>query len=90
MPREKTTATLTTVQPTPTDGVSTVTAQTVNDANAKITATADVIFSGLPIITVTPNTFNIPDSGKEDFTYTVMDSNNHAMPAGTTIEVGES
>lgn len=81
------TATLTAVNPTPGDGISTVTAETVDDTNSKITATTDIIFSGNPIISISPSTFTISDGGKQDFTYTVMDSNNHPMPTGTTIEV---
>jgi hypothetical protein len=82
------TAILTATNPTPGDGVSTVTAETADDTNTEITTTTDIIFSGDPIISINPSTFTISDGGKQDFTYTVMDANNNPMPAGTTIEVG--
>ncbi len=73
--------------PVPAGGIGTVTATTVDDNNQTVEASMGVMFSGSPIITVTPETFDIPNAGDETFHYSVKDFNGNPMVPGTTIQV---
>ncbi|MFZ5515118.1 MAG: Ig-like domain-containing protein [Candidatus Zhuqueibacterota bacterium] len=68
-------------------GFATVTASTVDDAQQAILSEAIVLFSGLPMISIEPMAFNIPNGGSQQFSYTVCDQNFNPLAAGTHISV---
>jgi len=74
-------------QPFPAGGIATITASTVNDQNETISTSGNMIFSLAPIITVNPTTFNIPNGGDQQFSYTVMDSQGNPMVEDTGVTV---
>lgn len=78
---------LTVANPLPLGGIATITASTADDAENNISTTAEIIFSGDPIITITPETFDVPNDEDQTFEYTVMDSEGNPMVPGTTISV---
>ncbi len=78
---------LTVANPIPGNGIATVRASTADDNQNTVSETAQIIFSGEPIITVTPNTINLPNASDQTFNFTVRDSNGNPMAAGTNITV---
>jgi hypothetical protein len=80
-------ATLTIGNPLPGDGVATITATTADNDQQQIAAVKNIIISGFPIISVTPETFDIDNAEDLQFFYTVADENGNPMAAGTTISV---
>lgn len=75
------------VHPTLGAGFATITAQTADENNNTITKNITVLFSGYPIITVTPSTFDIPNGGSQQFNYEVRDQNGNPLAPGTQISV---
>ncbi len=74
-------------------GFATITAQTADENDHTIETSTLVLFSGLPQITLTPTSFNIPNGGSQTFYYTVSDQNGNPLAEGTSILVevdGES
>ncbi len=74
-------------------GFATVTAQTANENHVKIETTSLVLFSGYPMMDVTPTSVNIPNGGAQSFVYTLNDQNGNPLAEGTSISVsvdGES
>jgi len=69
------------------EGFATVTASTVDDEQQTIPAEAIVLFSGLPMLSIEPTTFNIPNGGIQQFSYTVCDQNLNPLAGGTHISV---
>lgn len=81
------TANLTIGNPIPADGIVTITATTANDDEQSISVSTNTLFTGAPIITITPETFDIDNAEDQQFDYTVMDENGNPMESGTTITV---
>lgn len=73
--------------PFPPNGIASITATTADENFNPVTATAKVIFSKEPIITISPKTFNIPDKGIQVFNYSVEDMYGHPMVKGNSITV---
>ena len=68
-------------------GFATVTGRTVDENQNTIENDILVLFSGLPQISVSPTTINVPDKGSQHFTYIVSDQNGNPLAAGTSISV---
>ncbi len=68
-------------------GFATITARTADENLQTISKSTIVLFSGYPIISVSPTSFNIPNGGAQSFTYSVMDANSNPMAGGTSITV---
>lgn len=68
-------------------GYAVVTATTADENQKTIKAETVVLFSGYPVITVNPTTFDIPNLGSQVFNYTVSDQNGNPLSGGTTIKV---
>ena len=80
-------AELTVANPIPRNGIATIKASTANDNQQTISTSTQMIFSGSPIITVSPSSINLGNGEDQTFTYTVKDSNGNPMVAGTSINV---
>jgi hypothetical protein len=80
-------ASLTVGNPVPADGMVTITATTANDDEQSISVSTNTLFTGAPVITITPETFDIDNAEDQQFDYTVMDENGNPMEPGTTITV---
>lgn len=68
-------------------GFARITAETIDENKAKITASTVVLFSGITQISATPLTFNIPPLQSQSFSYVVSDQNKNPLVAGTNITV---
>lgn len=69
-------------------GFATITASTANENNQIISKNTIVLFSGYPVnFSISPTTFDIPNRGKQTFTYIVADQNNNPIASGNTITV---
>ncbi len=68
-------------------GFATITGRTADENNRQIESYAIVLFSGIPQISVSPNSVNVPDQGSQTFFYTVSDQNNNPLASGTSINV---
>ena len=64
-----------------------VTASTIDENNENIQTSTVRLLSGLPVMTVDPATFNIPNGGSQTFNYTVSDGNGNPLAEGQTISV---
>ncbi len=73
--------------PTNGAGFATITAQTADENNTTISKTLLILFSGVPMVTVTPSTFDIPNGGSQRFDYEVKDENGNPLAPGTQITV---
>ncbi len=74
-------------------GFATVTAKTVDENHVTISRSTTILFSGIPMISISPTTFAIANGGSQNFTYTVFDENGNPLGKGTNISVtvdGES
>jgi len=74
-------------------GFATVTAKTVDENHVTISRSTIILFSGIPMISISPTTFAIANGGSQNFTYTVFDENGNPLGKGTSISVtvdGES
>ncbi len=68
-------------------GFATVTASTVDENSATISRETIVLFSGIPQVSVTPTSINIPNAGSQSFSYYVGDQNGNPLAGGTSITV---
>ncbi len=69
-------------------GFFTVRARTVDENNDFITQDLKLLFtSPQALISVNPNSVNIPANGSQTFSYTVTDINGNPMAAGTDINI---
>jgi len=75
------------IDPTLGPGFGTITASTVDENNTTISKTTIVLFSGIPMLSISPTTFNIPNGGAQNFNYTLMDENGNPLAGGTSITV---
>jgi len=73
--------------PTAGAGFGTITASTADENNNTISKNILVLFSGVPLVTVTPSTFDIPNGGSQRFDYEVKDQNGNPLAPGTQITV---
>ena len=88
----KGTVTLTSGNPKPIDavlgaGFAIVTASTADENFQTIMKQVVILFSGYPILDISPTTFDIPNGGSQSFTYTLMDENGNPLSGGTAISV---
>ncbi len=69
-------------------GFFTVRAKTVDENNDFVTQDLKLLFStSQAIITVNPNSVNIPSNGSQSFDYTITDLNGNPMSAGSLISI---
>ena len=68
-------------------GFATVTASTVDENSAIISRETIVLFSGIPQVSVTPTSINVPNAGSQSFSYYVGDQNGNPLAGGTAINV---
>jgi hypothetical protein len=68
-------------------GFATVTASTVDENSAIISRETIVLFSGIPQVSVTPTSINVPNAGSQSFSYYVGDQNGNPLAGGTSITV---
>ncbi|MEK6566515.1 MAG: hypothetical protein AABZ41_07405 [Bacteroidota bacterium] len=80
------TSELSTGNPRPAGGIATVTARTIGDSGAVVTASLPIVFSGATRILAPSSTFTIPDSGFNEILYEVQDQNGNPLSGGTTIK----
>lgn len=73
--------------PIPSNGIVTIGASSADHNGIMVLTETRVIFSFEPIISVTPNTINLPNGGDQTFQFTVSDRNGNPMVEGTTISV---
>ena len=75
------------VHPTLGPGFATVRASTADENNQTISREIVVLFSGHPIINISPTSFDLPNGGSLTFYYTVADLNGNPIASGNTISV---
>lgn len=68
-------------------GFATITASTADENYHMVTGQTIVLFSGLPFLSVTPSTVDIPHLGSQTFYYTLKDQNDNPLSEGTAINV---
>jgi len=73
--------------PTYKDGFFYIHASTINENEQSITTKTRVLFSGTPILTASPTSFNLPNGGSQSFTYTVMDEFGNPLAPGNEYSV---
>jgi hypothetical protein len=71
-------------------GFATVSAYTADENLKTISTTMDILFSGYPILSISPTSFDIPNAGSQEFTYTLQDENGNPMAPATNITVSVS
>ncbi len=64
-----------------------VNANTIDENEQSISTRARILFSGVPILTISPTSVNIPNGGSQSFTYTVMDENGNPLAPGNSYSV---
>ncbi len=67
-----------------------VTASTINENEESISTQTRVLFSGVPQLTVSPETIDIANGGSQSFSYTVMDQNGNPLAPGNNYSVSIS
>lgn len=77
------TVTLLSGQPLPPDGVAVVEAETADENEQRVFGRTPVLFTGRPVITVSPTTAALGQT----YSLTVTDPNGNPLAAGTTISV---
>lgn len=68
-------------------GFATITATTVDENQNMIAANALVLFSGLPQVSISPTSFNIPNAGAQTFDYSVADQHGNPLAGGTSVTI---
>ena len=68
-------------------GFATVTATTVDQNSLNISRDIVVLFSGVPQMSASPTSFNIPEGGIQFFSYTLSDQNSNPLAGSTSIKV---
>ncbi|RMF54490.1 MAG: hypothetical protein D6746_14285 [Bacteroidetes bacterium] len=69
--------------PLPADGIAVITATTADENQNEVIGQTPVVFSGVPIVTVSPTTAALDQT----YSLTVMDQNGNPLAGGTTINV---
>ena len=62
-------------------------ANTIDENEQSISTRTRILFSGVPILTISPTSVNIPNGGSQSFTYTVMDQNGNPLAPGNSYSV---
>jgi len=75
------------VHPTLGPGFATIKASTADENNQTISREMVILFSGYPIINVSPTSIDLPNGGSQTFYYTVADLNGNPIASGNTISV---
>ena len=83
---------LVTAAPLPVDpilgpGFGQITATSSDEKFKLVTSSIPVLFSGYPIITCSPTSFDIPNNGTQYFNFEVKDQYNNPLSGGQTIDV---
>jgi hypothetical protein len=68
-------------------GFATITASTIDENSSVISKETIVLFSGIPQVSISPTSINIPNNGSQSFSYYVGDQNGNPLAAGTNISV---
>ncbi|OIP61592.1 MAG: hypothetical protein AUK34_04820 [Ignavibacteria bacterium CG2_30_36_16] len=68
-------------------GFATITARTADEYLNTISKQMIVLFSGVPIIEVEPQSIDVPHLGSQSFNYIVRDQNQNPLSKGTSITV---
>jgi len=68
-------------------GIATVTVETINDNSQTISKQLQVVFSGTPELTVTPQNVSLNNFTEQKFDYTLQDKNGNPLASGTSISV---
>ena len=69
------------------NGFSTVTARTADQNEDMIEVSGQILFSGTPIITISPTTFALSNGGSQVFNFRICDLNGNPMSSGQKITV---
>lgn len=64
-----------------------VNANTIDENEQSISTRTRILFSGVPVLTISPTSVNIPNGGSQSFTYTVMDQNGNPLAPGNSYGV---
>lgn len=65
-------------------------ARTINENEQSISTQTRVLFSGVPVLTASPMSFNVPNGGSQSFTYTVTDQFGNPLAPGNGYSVSIS
>ena len=65
-------------------------AKTINEDEAPIETQTRVLFSGIPVLSVSPTSFDIDNGGSQSFTYTVTDEFGNPLAPGNRYTVSVS
>ncbi|MBI2416371.1 MAG: hypothetical protein HYV28_00375 [Ignavibacteriales bacterium] len=68
-------------------GFAIITASTASENSVSFSKTIDVLFSGVSLLTIKPNSVDIPNGGSQLFEYEVKDQNDNPLAPGTTVSV---
>ncbi|MEI7812891.1 MAG: hypothetical protein WCJ01_10775 [Ignavibacteria bacterium] len=68
-------------------GFATVTTTTADENYNVVKGQCIVLFSGVPYLSITPTTIDLPHLGNQTFYYTLMDENGNPLSSGTSISV---
>ncbi|MDP4197456.1 MAG: hypothetical protein Q8940_20585 [Bacteroidota bacterium] len=68
-------------------GFATIIGKTANENYEYVSDTTIVLFSGLPYLTISPTSVNIPHLGTQTFNYELKDQNGNPLSSGTNISV---
>ncbi len=64
-----------------------VNANTIDENEQSISTRTRILFSGVPVLTISPTSVSIPNGGSQSFTYTVMDQNGNPLAPGNSYGV---
>ena len=64
-----------------------VNANTIDENEQSISTRTRILFSGVPVLTISPTSVSIPNGGSQSFTYTVMDQNGNPLASGNSYGV---
>ncbi|UCH65366.1 MAG: Ig-like domain-containing protein [Ignavibacterium sp.] len=68
-------------------GFATITASTINENSNVISKETIVLFSGIPQVSISPTSINVPNRSSQSFSYYVGDQNGNPLASGTNISV---
>lgn len=75
------------VHPTLGAGFATITATTADENSNTVTDNTIVLFSGEPVLNITPTSFDIPNGGAQLFQCTLSDQNGNPLASGTSLAI---
>lgn len=68
-------------------GFATITATTADENYNTVKAQTVVLFSGLPFLSASPSTVDLPHLGSQTFNYVLKDQNDNPLSSGTSVTV---